>query len=86
MYSLEFLKEAAAELKRLDPVSQKRILNKLKILANDPALLANNNEPLEGQYHDYCRLRIGDYRVIYSREEARLFILIIRIGHRKEIY
>jgi len=70
LYSLEFLKEAAAELKRLDLVWQKRILDKLKILANDPALLTNNDEPLKGQCHDYYQLRIGDYRVIYSREEA----------------
>ncbi len=86
MYSLEFLKEAVAELKRLDPVWQKRILNKLKILAEDPVRLAQNIKPLKGQYHDYFRLRIGDYRVIYSQEKARLIILIIRIGHRKEIY
>jgi mRNA-degrading endonuclease RelE of RelBE toxin-antitoxin system len=39
-------------------------------LASDPALLANNDEPLKGQSHDYCRLRIGHYRVIYSQEEA----------------
>ncbi|MFH1213476.1 MAG: type II toxin-antitoxin system mRNA interferase toxin, RelE/StbE family [Candidatus Neomarinimicrobiota bacterium] len=42
-------------------------------------------KPLKGQYHDYFRLRIGDYRVIYSQEETRLVILVIRLGHRKEI-
>ena len=86
MYSIEFLKEAVEELKRLDQVWQKRIINKLKILATNPNRLANNIKPLKGKYHDYFRLRIGDYRVIYSREETQLVILIIRIGHRKEIY
>jgi len=86
LYSIEFLKEAIEELKRLDQVWQKRIINKLKILATDPASLANNIKLLKGKYHEYFRLQIGDYRVIYSREETQLVILIIRIGHRKEIY
>jgi len=86
LYSIEFLKEAIEELKRLDQVWQKRIINKLKILATDPTSLANNIKLLKGKYHEYFRLQIGDYRVIYSREETQLVILIIRIGHRKEIY
>jgi len=86
LYSIEFLEEAVEELKRLDHIWQRRIINKLKILAANPSSLANNIKPLKGKYQDYFRLRIGDYRIIYSQEEIRLVILIIRIGHRKEIY
>ena len=35
---------------------------------------------------DFFRLRVGSYRVIFKKEDRRLLILIIRIGHRKEIY
>jgi len=84
--TVEFIKEAVEELSRIDPIWQKRILNKIKILSADPKNLANNIKKLKGKYRDYYRLRVGDYRVIYSRENARLIIIIIRIGHRKEIY
>jgi len=84
--TVEFIKEAVEELSRIDPIWQKRILNKIKILSADPKNLANNIKKLKGKYRDYYRLRVGDYRVIYSRENDRLIIIIIRIGHRKEIY
>jgi len=86
LYSVEFLKEAVEELSHIDMVWQKRILNKIKVLSADPEILANNIKKLKGMYQDYNRLRVGDYRVIYSREKERFLIIIIRIGHRKEIY
>lgn len=86
MYSVEFLKEAIDELSHIDPIWQKRILSKIKILSANPKNLANNIKKLKGKYRDYYRLRVGEYRVIYSQENDRLVILIIRVGHRKEIY
>ena len=86
MYSVIFLEEATKELSQIDPIWQKRILNKIKILSADPKILANNIKKLKGKYQEYYRLRIGDYRVIYSQENDRLLIIILRIGHRSEIY
>jgi len=86
LYSVVFLEEATKELSQIDPIWQKRILNKIKILSADPKILANNIKKLKGKYQEYYRLRIGDYRVIYSQENDRLLIVIIRIGHRSEIY
>jgi len=86
LYSVIFLEEATKELSQIDPIWQKRILNKIKILSADPKILANNIKKLKGKYQEYYRLRIGDYRVIYSQENDRLLIVIIRIGHRSEIY
>lgn len=77
MHSVEFLKEAVEELSRIDPNWQKRILNKIKILSADPENLANNIKKLRGKYRECSRLRVGDYRTIYSLEEDRLVILII---------
>lgn len=86
MFLVEFLKEAIEELSNIDPIWQKRILNKIKILSDDPKNLANTIKKLKGKYQEYYRLRVGDYRVIYSQENDRLVIIIIRIGHRIEIY
>jgi mRNA interferase RelE/StbE len=86
LYSIEFLEEAVEDLSSIDPIWQKRILNKLKILSVNPESLSNNIKKLKGKYREYYRLRIGDYRVIYSQENDSLVIIIIRVGHRKEIY
>ena len=42
-------------------------------------------EKLEGQERRY-RLRVGDYRVIYEIQDEVLIVLIVRIGHRREVY
>jgi mRNA interferase RelE/StbE len=47
--------------------------------------LKNNIKRLAAD-EDLYRLRVGSYRIIFRKEERRLLILIIRIGHRKEIY
>lgn len=35
---------------------------------------------------DLWRVRVGDYRILYSIEEARLVVLVVKIGHRREVY
>lgn len=86
MYKLKFLEKAVADLKRIDRAHQKIIKAKLLILAENPGALKNNIKRLAGSKEDLYRLRVGDYRVIFKKEEKQLVILIIRIGHRKEIY
>jgi len=58
----------------------------LLILVKNPEVLKNNIKKLGGIKDDYYRLRVGNYRVIFKKEEKELIIIIIRIGHRKEIY
>ncbi len=86
MYEIEFLKEAYEEFKRLDRPVQELIKKKLEILAQNPEALKNNIKPLKGKYSRLYRLRVGNYRVIYRIYQEKLLILIVRIGHRKEIY
>lgn len=50
------------------------------------AQLKNNIKPLKGEYSGKFRLRVRDYRVIFRIEEEKVLIMIIRIGHRKEVY
>ncbi|MGM0466447.1 MAG: type II toxin-antitoxin system RelE family toxin [Acidobacteriota bacterium] len=49
-------------------------------------MLKNNIKKLKGTKENYYRLRVGNYRVIFKKEEERLIIIIVRIGHRKEVY
>ncbi len=86
MYTLKFLGKALQDLKKIDLPFQKIIKEKLLILAENPAMLKNNIKKLAGTKEDYYRLRVGSYRIIYEKRNKELIILIIRIGHRKEIY
>jgi len=86
MYKLKFLGKALDDLKNIDRAHQKIIKEKLLMLAKNPEVLKNNIKRLSRTKDDYYRLRIGDYRVIFKKEKKQLIIIIVRIGHRKEIY
>jgi len=86
MYKLKFLRKAQNDLRNIDRAHQKIIKEKLLILAKNPEVLKNNIKRLGGIKDDYYRLRVGNYRVIFKKEEKQLIIIIVRIGHRKEIY
>ena len=52
--------------------------------------LADNSRPhgvkkLKG-YRDYWRIRVGDYRIIYTIQDDRLIVTVIRIGNRRDVY
>jgi mRNA interferase RelE/StbE len=86
VYTLKFLGKALQDLKKIDLPFQKIIKEKLLILAENPENLKNNILKLVGTKEDYYRLRVGSYRIIYEKQDKELIILIIRIGHRREIY
>lgn len=86
MYSLVFLTSAKKEFKKLDPVVQKRIKEKLLLLVENPNVLKNNIKPLKGEHQGKFRLRVNQYRIVFQINEGELIITIIRVGHRKEVY
>jgi len=86
MYKLKFLEKALNDLKKIDRANQKIIKEKLLILAKNPEVLKNNIKRLSAPKEEYFRLRVGTYRIIFKKEEKELIILIVRIGHRREIY
>ena len=86
MYELHFLGNAQKELKKLDSVAQKTIKEKLLLLIENPDILKNNIKALKGEYKGKFRLRIKQYRVVFQVRDNELIIIVIRIGHRKEVY
>lgn len=86
MYSIKFHKKAVEELKRIDPIWQKRIKAKLLLLAENPVLLKNNLKALKGNLENLYRLRVGNFRVVFQRRDAELVIIVVRIAHRREVY
>jgi len=86
VYRLVFLDKALDEFKKIDRARQRIIRAKLVILTINPAALKNNIKRLGGPEEGLYRLRVGSYRVVFKKDESRLIILIVRVGHRKEIY
>lgn len=83
MYKVEYAKGVAKDLKSLPKEIKRKALNIVeKALASDPRV----GKPLAGPYKGLWKYRIGDYRMIYSIEDQRLVIFVLRIRHRKDVY
>lgn len=82
-YDVEFSPAAARSLRKLDRAAQTRILTVLSLLRDTPRPPAA--KPLVG-HPGLLRVRTGDYRVIYRIENERLLVLVVTIGHRREVY
>ncbi len=83
-YTVEFLPETRANLKRLSKSNAQRILNKIKWLSNN--FEAVSHEALTGEFKGLFKLRVGDYRVIYSFIQKERLIIIHLVGHRRSVY
>ncbi|KES06174.1 hypothetical protein BU52_15680 [Streptomyces toyocaensis] len=82
-YRTVFRPEAQAELRKAPRDMALRILVKLTERETDP--LGYNTTALVSQ-PDRRRLRVGDYRVIYTIDEGELTVWVVRVGHRSTVY
>lgn len=82
-FTVTILPSALAHLAKLPSHDQKRVKARIDQLAEDPRPAGVKR--LKGET-DLFRLRSGDYRIIYSIEDVRLVVLVIRIGHRRDVY
>lgn len=82
MYSVELSPAAARDIRKLPRQQQAAIVARLDDLASDPR--PAGSKKLKG--HDLHRIRLGDYRIVYTIEDARLRVLVIRVGHRSDVY
>ena len=82
-YTIEFLKTAYEELSSLPKEAQRQIVKRVEALKNDPR--PAGAKQLQGG-EKLLRIRVGDYRIVYMVEGKQLIVLIVRIGHRKEVY
>ena len=81
-YSLFYSKTAARDIKKLDGASRKMLEKGLLRIGSDPFLGKPLLKELKG-YHSY---RVPAYRIIYKIEKFKLVILVVAVGHRKNIY
>ena len=82
-YRVEISRTAQAQLKRVPRDGQTRVVRAILALADEP--FPKGSRKLSG-YTDVFRIRIGQYRVIYSVANGKLIVIVLKIGHRKDIY
>ena len=85
-WKIEFDAGVEKDLKKLGHPAQKKILKYIKekiMTSGNPRLLG---KPLSGKLSDIWRYRIGDYRLLAKVEDEKFVILVIHVGHRKDVY
>ena len=82
-YRVRLTPAAGRDLRALDRPVLRRIDAKILALAEDPR--PNGVEKLTGD-DNILRVRVGDYRILYTIEDAALSILVVRIRHRRKVY
>ena len=82
-YRISFAPKAAHQLANLPRTAQQRIRTRIDALAENPRPRGVVKlVGVEGAY----RLRVGDYRMIYRVEDVDLLVLVLKIGHRRDVY
>jgi mRNA interferase RelE/StbE len=84
MYHVIFTPDANSDLAHLDKPVAQRILKKIRWLAENFDLIAL--EPLTGDWQDVFKLRVDDYRVLYTFSKAETTIFVYFVKHRREVY
>ena len=82
-YLIELSRAAEKSLAALPGEARKRIASKIDSLAEDPR--PDGATKLSGMENIY-RLRAGDYRILYEIRDRVLIVLVLTIGHRKDVY
>ena len=81
-WTVEYAASAARAIKRLDPQVRRRVKAAIEALVVDPM----RGKPLQLGLAGLRSLRTGDYRIIYKAEAGKLLILIVAVGHQREVY
>lgn len=82
MYEIILSNRAEKRLSRLPLREYERVLQAVKNLAEDPR--PRNSRKLQGR--EGWRIRVGDYRAVYEIDDTAREVLVVTIGHRKDIY
>ncbi len=83
---VEFDRDAARDLRKLGATAQKEILAYLRRRIATTDNPRRFGRPLAGELKGLWRYRVGDYRIVAKIEDDRFIVLVITVGHRREVY
>jgi len=85
-WTIEYTRSAERALRRIDRTWQRRIIDHMDneiALLDDPRV---RGKALTGDLGGFWRFRVGDYRIICSIEETVQVIIVLKVGHRRDVY
>ena len=81
-YNIEIKKSAGKELKKIKGKDQERIIQRIRGLARDPRPPGSKKLSGEEKY----RIRQGNYRILYQIFDDIVLVVVVKIGHRRDVY
>ena len=81
-FELVFKESVSKDLKDVPKQDVQRILERIHLLRNDP--YPAGSVKLSGQ--NYYRIRQGNYRIVYEVKDRQLVVVVVKVGHRREVY
>lgn len=82
-YSVELTRTAEKQLRRIAKRDRNRLVEAIRGLADRPR--PSGARKLQG-YDDVFRIRVGQYRVVYEVFDDRVVVIVLKVGHRKDLY
>jgi mRNA interferase RelE/StbE len=82
-YEVQLVASARRELLKLPARTRVKVADAIRALATDPR--PTGCKKLAGNA-DYFRIRVGDYRILYEVRDREILVLVIKIGHRRDVY
>lgn len=82
IYSITIKQSAMKSLERIPKPDRLRIIEAIDLLKLNPGA----GSVLKGEFSGLRRIRVGMYRVVYEVQNGHLTIMVVRIGHRREVY
>ena len=85
-WQIEITRTAEKQIKKLDPTSQQSIVRFLRDRLKPAADPRQWGKPLPGDKRGLWRYCVADYRLICDIQDEKITILVLRVGHRKDVY
>jgi mRNA interferase RelE/StbE len=82
-YAVTLLRDAQKALDKMEEDQRGRMIRAMRLLENDPR--HSGVVKMSGE-DDLFRVRVGDWRIVYTIRDNELLVIVIRIGHRREVY
>jgi mRNA interferase RelE/StbE len=83
-YTIEITPPVVKALTRLEKHVRQRVVGAIELLSVDPR--PPRAKMLRGGEHGWWRVRVGDHRIVYTVQDDRLIVLVVRVAHRREVY
>lgn len=85
-YTVQFTEDAKKQLKKLDKSVSVYIFNWIRKNLDNCVNPRQHGKPLTANHSGMWRYRIGDYRILADIQDDKLLILVIKAGHRRNVY